>query len=376
MSEKDHSRRGHHPSRRAVVKSAAGLLSAPLIGKVAPANSQEKLKGSGSVIAYSYGGSATAGIRKNVFEPFTQETGITVVDVIADNSEPQLRAMHQAGRMDWDVTFVDPQNHPAMSQAGMFEPIDYSLWDAESLEGVPKSNRLKDAVVAFRSVTILAYDVRAFPNGGPKNWVDFWNVRDFPGRRGLAQNARHIGFALSANGEPPAERWPLTDDKFDRALRKLDEIRPNITKWWTAGGEPVQLLLNGELQITSCYDSRALNAIRQGAPIRIVWDGGNLVNTMWAVLKGGPNTANAQKLIAFVNRARHAAGFTLGTMLPAPNIHLLQYLPSDLAPLLNISKENASKVIEQDSEWLAVKRPDGKTNLEHMQERWLAWLTK
>ncbi|MCK1727592.1 hypothetical protein [Bradyrhizobium sp. 142] len=137
MSEKDHSHQGHHPSRRAVVKSAAGLLSAPLIGKVTPANSQEKLKGSGSVVVYGYGGSATAGIRKTVFEPFTKETGITVVDVIADSAEPQVRAMNQAGRVDWDVVFVDPQNHPAMSQAGMFEPIDYSLWDAV-LGGRPK----------------------------------------------------------------------------------------------------------------------------------------------------------------------------------------------------------------------------------------------
>ncbi|MEY9104543.1 hypothetical protein ABH999_000739 [Bradyrhizobium yuanmingense] len=31
------------------------------------------------------------------------------------------------------------------------------------------------------------------------------------------------------------------DDKIDRALKKLDEIKPHITKWWTARGEPIQL---------------------------------------------------------------------------------------------------------------------------------------
>ncbi|OSJ13551.1 hypothetical protein BST63_16570 [Bradyrhizobium canariense] len=91
------------------------------------------------------------------------------------------------------------------------------------------------------------------------------------------------------------------------------------------------------------------------------------------MLKGGPNTENAQKLIAFLNRAAVAAGFTLGTGYPGPNTNQLKHLPSDLLPLLSINPENASKVVHEDSAWVAAKRPDGKTNLEHIGERWLAW---
>lgn len=367
----DHSHRGL--SRRSLLESAAALLSVSFVAKATAAWAQEKLAGGGEVVVFSYGGSYTQGMRKYVYEAFTKATGITVVDVSADIAEPQVRAMTRAGRVDWDVALIDGQNYPTMHQAGLFQPVDYSLWDDEALKGVPQSARLSDAVVAFRSTTLLAYDERSFPKGGPQNWPDFWNVKAFPGPRGLSAVARHMVLALAADGVPNSDRWPLTDDKVERALKKLGEIKPNIAKWWTAGGEPVQALTNGEFVMTSCYDGRALSAIRQGAPIRMVWSGGNLVYVYWTVLKGGPNNANAQKFVAFLNRAQSAAGFTLGTNLTGPNVNQLLHLPADLVPLLSVTEENASQLVPQDDAWLAAERPDGKTNLDHIQERWLAW---
>ncbi|MCK1759080.1 ABC transporter substrate-binding protein [Bradyrhizobium sp. 137] len=360
-------------SRRSILESAAAFLSVPFIAKATAAWAQEKLAGSGEVVVFSYGGSYTQGVRKNVYEPFTKATGIAVVDVTADIAEPQVRAMNRAGRVDWDVALIDGQNYPTMHEAGLFQPVDYSLWDDEALKGAPQSARLSDAVVAFRSTTLLAYDERSFPKGGPQNWTDFWNVKAFPGPRGLSAVARHMVLALAADGVPNSDRWPLTDDKVDRALRKLAEIKPSIAKWWTAGGEPVQALINREFVMTSCYDGRALSAIRQGAPIRMVWSGGNLVYVYWTVLKGGPNNGNAQKFVAYLNRAQSAAGFTLGTNLTGPNVNQLLHLPANIVPLLSITEENASQVVPQDDAWLAAKRPDGKTNVDHLQERWLAW---
>lgn len=371
MKKQDQPNRGLN--RRALLQSTAVLLSAPLVARANKAWAQEKLAGSGEVVAFSYGGSYTKGVREHVYDPFTQATGIKVIDVVADIAEPQVQAMASAGRIDWDLALIDGQNYSELHEAGTFTPIDYSLWDDEALKGVPADARREDSVVAFGSTTLLAFDERAFPKGGPKNWVDFWNVGDFPGPRGLSSVARHMVLALAADGVAGSERWPLTDDKIDRALEKLDQIKPHITKWWKAGGEPVQALLNGEFVMSSCYDGRAISAIRQGAPIRMVWDGANRVYTHWAVLKGGPNSGNAQKLLAFINRARNAAGFTLGTNLSGPNVNQLKYLPADLVPLLGIEPKNASQVVVQDDMWLGSKRPDGKTNAEHVQERWLAW---
>ncbi|TFV36131.1 ABC transporter substrate-binding protein [Bradyrhizobium niftali] len=362
-------------SRRTLLQAAAAAMTVPVIARATNAFAQDKLAGSGEVVVFSNGGSFTQGLRKYVFEPFTKTTGITVVDVTADFAEPQVKAMNQVGRVDWDTALIQGALYPAMHEAGMFEPIDYSLWDAESLEGTPQVLRLKYAVPVFGSAQLLAYDERVFGKNGPTSWSDFWNVKAFPGPRGLyAPVPKHnLEFALLADGMSKSDLWPLSDDKVDRALKKLDEIKPYVSKWWTAGGEPPQLLINREVVMSSCPDGRAIVAIRQGAPIRMVWDGAHVNYTYWTVLKGGPNNKNAQRLIAYVNRAAIAAGFTQGTGYPGPNVNQLRYLPSDLAPLLSIYPENASKVVHEDSAWLGAKRPDGKTNLDRIQERWLQW---
>lgn len=366
------------PSRRAVLRAAAAAMAVPAIATTTKVFAQDKLAGRGEVIVFSQGGSFTQGLRKTVFEPFTQATGITVVDVTADIAEPQVKAMNQSGRVDWDTAFIQASTYPPMHEAGMFLPIDYSLWDDESLKGTPEAVRLIDAVPGIRSAHLLAYDERVFGDKGPKNWADFWNVKAFPGPRGLfGLLARHpMEFALMADGVAPSQVYPLTDDKVDRALKKLDVIKPHVSKWWIAGGEPPQLLINREVVMSSCPDGRAIAAIQQGAPIRMVWEGAHVNYTYWTVLKGGPNNENAQKLIAFVNRAKIAAGFTQGTGYPGPNTNQLQYLPSKLIPLLSIAPQNSSKVLIEDSAWLAAKRPDGKTNLDHLQDRWLAWRTQ
>ncbi|RWA58830.1 MAG: ABC transporter substrate-binding protein, partial [Mesorhizobium sp.] len=336
-------------SRRTLLQTAAAAMAVPAIARATTAFAQDKLAGSGEVVVFSFGGSFTEGFRKRVLEPFSEVTGIKVVDVTADFSEPQVKAMNEAGRVDWDTAFVQGQAYPPMSQAGMFEPIDYTLWDDESLTGVPDSARLADAVAAFQSGQLLTYDERTFGEDGPKSWVDFWNVEAFPGPRGLYASAAKFSiiFALLADGVAKSDIWPLTDDKVDRALKKLDEIKPHVTKWWSAGGEPPQLLINREYVITSAFANRAIVAIRgQDAPIRMVWGAGAPFNrTYWTVLKGGPNTQNAQKLVAFANRAAIAAGFTEGVGVDTLNVNQLQHLPSDLVPLLSIHPENAHHVV-------------------------------
>ncbi|MGY4408212.1 ABC transporter substrate-binding protein [Bradyrhizobium sp. USDA 3315] len=378
MTEQDSRNRPYDTvSRRLLLQSTAALLSLPLVAKTTVAFAQDKLAGSGEVVVCSYGGSFTESLRKYVSAPFTKATGIRVVDVTADNAEPQIKAMHEAGRVDWDVAFVNPfwPAYLELQQAGAFMPIDYSLWDDEALNGVPESARLKDAVVAFQNAHLLVYGEQAFPKGGPKNWADFWNIKEFPGPRGLSANSSlaDLVFALIADGFTHEGLWRLTDDKIDRALKKLDEIKPHVTKWWTAGGEPIQLLINGEYALTSAPDGRALAAIKRGVPIRMVWDGGTITENYWIVVKGGPNSANAQKFIAFVNRAEMAAAFTQGTGYPSPNKNQLKHLPADLLPLININPENVVKAVQFDVHWFLEKRADGKTNAEHMQERWLAW---
>lgn len=362
-------------SRRSVLQSAAALLSVPLVAEATTSWAQERLAGSGEVVVSSRGGAFADAIKRNCYDPFTKATGIKVVPVTANLDEPLLWAMNKAGRMDWDMAVVQPQTFPTMDDAGFFVPVDYTLWDQEALDGCPPHTRLKNAVACYGFAMLLAYDERAFPNGGPKSWVDFWDVKRFPGPRGYyGAEAQHAYVPpLLAAGFAHKDIWPLTDDKLAIATEKLNEIKPHITKWWTAGGECTQLLINRELALTHAWDGRCVNAIRQGGPIKMVWEGADLAYGYRTVMRGGPNTVNAQKLVAYLSRAEVAAAWTLASGYPGPNINQLKHLSADLVPLLNASPENISKSVLEDSVWLAAKRPDGKTNIDYLRERWLAW---
>lgn len=236
----------HSISRRSILKASAASLAVPFVATTTTAWAQERLAGTGEVIVHSFGGSFTEALRRYVHDPFTKATGIKVVDVVADVADPQVMAMSRAGRVDWDIAKVASAGYLEMHAAGMFAPIDYNLWDKESLEGVPPRARLEDGAVVYSTATVLAYDERAFPKGGPKNWADFWDIKKFPETRGLSvvNPWSTVAFALVAAGVAPNDIWPLTDDKLDRAFAKLNEIKPHITKWWNSGGEPPQLLIN------------------------------------------------------------------------------------------------------------------------------------
>lgn len=87
-------------NRRSLLRSTAGLLSIPFLAKATTAWAEEKLAGSGEVVYFSFGGSFTAGVRRYVFDPFTNAMGIKVVDVTGDHADALIKAMPKAGRID------------------------------------------------------------------------------------------------------------------------------------------------------------------------------------------------------------------------------------------------------------------------------------
>ncbi|MET4449779.1 spermidine/putrescine-binding protein, partial [Bradyrhizobium sp. GM2.2] len=118
--------------------------------------------------------------------------------------------------------------------------------------------------------------------------------------------------SISSFGRRPSSAH-IAESKSLKNSGENTFCQSSASKWWSVGGEAPQLLINGEYAMTSAFDGRVTAAIRKGAPIKFVWEGAWLSYSYAAILKGGPNTGNAQKLFAFLNRAQIAAGFTQGT---------------------------------------------------------------
>src|ERR1043166_3740191 len=164
----------------------------------------------------SWGGSYMAAQEAAYFKPFTAATGIQI-RTVTPVSYGKVKAQVQSGRYEFDMTSVNSMLCLRGVQEGLVEPID---WTVVHKDKVPADAVVADGHGIATNIqgTNLCYRADKFPNGGPKNWADFWDVRRFPGNRGLciSDSPRTLIFALLADGVPREKLYPLD---LDRAFR-------------------------------------------------------------------------------------------------------------------------------------------------------------
>jgi putative spermidine/putrescine transport system substrate-binding protein len=127
----------------------------------------------------------------------------------------------------------------------------------------------------------------------------------------------NIEFALAADGIKPGKGGEkvynklLDDGGVDRAIAKIKALceDPNGgCVFWNAGAQPPELLANGEVIMATGWNGRFFNAQMEGTPITQVWDGQILDYEYFALVKGGPNQADAMKVLREMTSTEGLAG--------------------------------------------------------------------
>lgn len=307
----------------------------------------------------SYGGDLEQAWKKAYCEPFTKATGIDVKTVNPVNFA-KLRAQVQTKAFEWDITCM---NETELSQAevdGLTEKIDLNI-----VKDVPKSLIRGNGVAAYNLGTVLVYRKDKFPNGGPQNWADFWDVKKFPGNRCLFNRSfTCLAWALLADGVPRDKLYPMD---LDRAFKKMDAIKPHIKVWWTQGSQSQQLIRDGEVDMIGMWSARAATLIEQNVPLEMVWNGAENFTTYWLVARGTPKAELAWRFANFAAQAEQQAAFT----------KLLPYGPINPGALKLVSEArmrltpswpaNLDVSFSNDAEWLGPR-------LGAIRERWTQWL--
>jgi putative spermidine/putrescine transport system substrate-binding protein len=201
----------------------------------------------------------------------------------------------------------------------------------------------------------LAYRTDKFPKGaGPANWSDYWNVKKFPGRRGLYRDGNGtLEAALMADGVPANKLYPLD---VDRAFRMLDKIKPYVNVWWTSGAQNTEILQSGEVAMSDTWGSRAYAAIQSGAPIRLVWSQGLYSMDGWSIPAGSPRADLARKFIRFCTRPEQQAIFSNQIVNAPTNRKAFQFISPERARLLATSPENIRGMVPSNQVWWADNR--------------------
>ncbi len=344
-------------NRRKILKlasSGAVLVAAPYIIGARSAHAQTMAK---RFVFGQPGGASTEATTEIFFKPFTQRTGIEVV-LDVPSSFGKLRAMVQSGNVTaclWDLGSQQIEQAKAL---GMIEPID---WDAVKPGAMypEMKNEYGFGQTYFSTVMAWRSTVKA-PNG----WADFWNVRDFPGKRSLSNfPAYTIPAALMADGVAADKLYPID---LDRAFKSLDRIKKDVSVWWTTGAQPAQLLIDNEVQYANAWNGRVGPLEAQG--VRHSFNEGFLDIAFYVSPKGCPRDeklaamtflrdwTDPAKQAEYAKRVYYTGSSPdLAPMLPQDKLHLFPTTPANKAkqslPNGKWWYDNAAAVEKRWQEW-------------------------
>ena len=312
----------------------------------------------GPIVRASFGGSFAEQEYEAVWKPFQELTGIEVVEVPHNSGiYEQVRAQRAVGRVEFDIVEGTPTHYIRNTEIWM--PIDYSIFPRVTLDAMEERWKQPKAIGYGEVPLVIAWSEEAFPGPDkPDSWKKFWDVKKYPGGRALGGILafKNIEAALLADGVPKDQLYPLD---FDRAFRKLEEIKPHIVKWHTSGTESQQLLASGDVTVSGMSNSRIENLMDQNLPFTYTLNEAIVHCDFIGVVKGAPNARAAMAALAF--RFEPAIGAAIGELWrqPIPSSAVLECADPVKRKRWTSHPAHADKIVLTDPFFWAGEVPNG-----------------
>jgi putative spermidine/putrescine transport system substrate-binding protein len=332
---------------------------------------------SGVVFVMGAGGDLFEIYEESWWGPLEDETDLTFRST-APADFTKLKGQVDSGNVNLDLAYISTtdQYRQAIDE-GLVEKLDRRLLQKEMtkykagdlkrdfLPGSIGTHGVWDAPYG----TILVFDEREFPASGPQpdSLDDLWNLEEFPGKRCLNNTANYnLDIALSADGVPESELYPLD---VDRALAKLDEIKPEVAKFWTEGTEPIQLVSSGECVMSTVWNGRpfAAEIVQEIDFLGVAWEHG-ILDTSWVTIpKGAPNREGAYAAMAYYLRADVGTAIANSIGYPHGNKGISARVTPEAKKYLATEPANLEAMTMHDPEWWLEHGTD-------TEERFAEWL--
>ena len=246
--------------------------------------------GQGKVVVYT---SNDSNLNRFVFEAFKNETGIVVEQVEAGSGVVFRRVASERERPLGDIVWG----------------VSRTLLRANKALLAPYASKNKDAVpAAFRDadglwlgtnvhLLVILQNTKLIPaDAGPKRWDDLLDPK-WKGKIAFTDPA-NSGSAYS-NLTMLAQLW----GNNDAAWEKVGQLLAN-TKVLNRSSLVFQGVGSGEFALGMSLEYAGYQWSSNGAPVKVVYPQDGTIAQMEgvAVIKGGPNTENAQAFTDYVSR--------------------------------------------------------------------------
>ncbi len=300
----------------------------------------------------SWGGAYTASQQKAYQETYKDPDSINFINYNGGLGE--VRTQVESGNVTWDIVDVLPDQARTGCDEGLFEELDRSIFtpaaDGTSMDDDILVEVPNDCVVPqiFWSY-VPFYEEGTFSGAQPTTIADFFNVKKFPGKRGIHTWPQAlIEMALAADGVAIKDIYKVmsTDEGIDRAFAMLDKIKDHAV-FWSSGAKPLELVKSGEVSMSIAYNGRIGAAVlSEGEKFVTVWDAQVLEEEWLVLMKGAPNREAALDFLIHASAPAQQAG----------QAKFINYGPM---------RASAFEIMEAGEPWFH----NGKNIMEHMPNR-------
>ncbi len=336
----------------------------PASGDTPPAAAEQPAKPDKLMVA-SWGGAYGESQKRAYFTPFQAETGIAIEVISHKGGLDILTARDESLRPKWDLVDLDPATLERACRGGALEKLDASALAAAG-DGTSASDDFLPGMLHECGVPSVAwssaivFDKRAFKKKAPRTAKDFFDIKNYPGKRVLPRGPEYtLELALMADGMAPDEVYDALagSEGVERAFKKLDAIKDQII-WWDRAREPLELLASRKAAMALAFNGRIFSAIvAESKPFGLIWDAQVFDLDLWAIPKGSAYKASALEFIAFATTperlAQQAQWFPYGPVRKSA-LKLIGKHPEvdvDMAKYIPTSKDNFKRALRRDAMW-------------------------
>ncbi len=343
-------------SRRRFLAALAAAGFAPLLlpPRMARAEGDE-------ITFAAWGNSDIDDLTQAFGKSFKRDTG---VDVVFDGSGPtegKIKAMVDSGQIDWDVCDVDGYAAVQLGSEGDLSAIDYSVVDRNR---IMQPFALDYGVGGYTYSFVLAYNATVYKDNPPQSWADFWNLKKFPGKRGLWKWMIG-GFEASAmaHGAKANAVYPLD---VAECVTRIAQLKPHLLTW-ESGAQAKQMLRDKVVTMACIWHTRAAQlGVETKGQIAWSFNEGILCPGVWAVPKNNPAGGGVFKLLNYMLDPSRQIAFSALRGVGPTNPAATRAMPANLHATDPTQPEALAQQAVFDSTWWAANYDKAMNKFQQM----------
>ncbi|HEY9880484.1 MAG TPA: spermidine/putrescine ABC transporter substrate-binding protein [Leptolyngbyaceae cyanobacterium] len=270
---------------------------------------------------------------EEVYQRFTEKTGIKVVADVYDANETMLAKLQAGGGKQYSILYPSDYIVQEMVDGNLITEIDHSkLKGLDNLrdrwQSPPYDPENKHSIPVSWGTTGLIYNTDLIKSA-PEDWNYLWdNQKALSGKITLLEDVREMmGVGLKSLGYS----YNSTDPKeIEAAYNKLRELKPAVVAFKSFGWEDQLIARDLALSVTYSVVGNALPQEHPNLQYVIPKSGSSIWTDTMVIPQGAPNPEAAYAWINFMLEPENAAFAVEKLTFATPNQSAFDLLPNEL----------------------------------------------